>query len=330
MNFIDFPIERINKFFETHTFEVFTSPVYHDVFNVKTNVKVKLTGVQNYTSVGTVSPHVEYTLYILSSNKESDMWNSVFYDMFGDDLHINTSSSEYSQVRWVMNQKLSEFLRYFGINKKAICTRVVNEVSPSKKLKEEIISEGVYDQAVREVVKDIISLIKYQREGEFELPSDVNDEDKLTYSFPKTPSDFSVELILKIDDEIYPYEMDADYYRAEDTIEVRISTNSNMGENYIREFIGDLNELIRHELEHMSQYYRGYRFGREPKNRFKYYNQKHELEAQLAGFRRRAKKEKRTIQDVAKEWFNKNQKKHGLTPEQVDKTIQNILSLVSF
>mgnify|MGYP003350517992 CR=1 FL=1 len=59
---------------------------------------------------------------------------------------------------------------------------------------------------------------------------------------------------------------------------------------------------------------------------FEYYNQPHELEAQLAGFRRRAKKEKRNINDVSKEWFEKYLSKHNLSADEIETTIKNILN----
>jgi len=60
-----------------------------------------------------------------------------------------------------------------------------------------------------------------------------------------------------------------------------------------------------------------------------YYTQEHELEAQYRGFKRRAKSEKRTIQDVMDEWFNKNKKLHRLKPKEVEIVKNKVLGYSS-
>ena len=132
MNEIDFPIERLNKFFSNHIFEVYLQPTHDEDYTIPTNVKIKLTGVKDYISLGDKKPHVEYTLYILPTNELSDMWSNMYGDMYGRNIPVYTYSQEYSNLRWIMNDKLQSFLRYFGVDKNAICTEVVNEVEPKK------------------------------------------------------------------------------------------------------------------------------------------------------------------------------------------------------
>ena len=66
---------------------------------------------------------------------------------------------------------------------------------------------------------------------------------------------------------------------------------------------------------------------KEPKKPLKYYTQKHELAAQIAGFKRRARKERKPLEDVIRSWFNKNQLKHRLSPKNVEVVINRILEL---
>jgi hypothetical protein len=89
--------------------------------------------------------------------------------------------------------------------------------------------------------------------------------------------------------------------------------------------IGELNETIRHELEHVYQNEKGYKIPKEPKEPLKYYTQQHELEAQRAGFKKRAKSEKVDFETLVRNWFKKNPHKHNLKPEQQEKVIQQIL-----
>lgn len=132
MDTIDFQIDRINKFLKNHIFEVFTQPTHDENHSVTTNVKVKLTGVKEYYSFGEKKPYVEYTLYILKSNKESDMWSSIYSKVEGKDVRTTTTSKLYGNFRWIMDYKLSELLMVVGIDKPAICTRVINEVEELK------------------------------------------------------------------------------------------------------------------------------------------------------------------------------------------------------
>ena len=90
----------------------------------------------------------------------------------------------------------------------------------------------------------------------------------------------------------------------------------------------ELNELIRHELEHIIQIERGDDIPeKEPKQPIKYYSQPHELQAQIAGFKRRAKKERKPLEDVIRNWFEKNKSKHRLSLKNVEVVINRILEL---
>jgi hypothetical protein len=320
-------LDRANKFFENHTFEVYYLFDSEGEPIAPTNVKIKLTGVKDYISMGNYKPFVMYTAYILPSNKKSDKFNSVLSAHFGHETEIQTfDSGAYGNFGWVMTKKLSELLKYFSLPD-AILTKVVNEVEPMK-LNENLIVEGRYDSIVRELVRDIVSFYKYQREGEFLLPEDLKGEKFNSYKFPGINNEFVIELNLEIDDEVENIDIDAAYYREEDVIEITIISNPEMGYKNLELLIGELNETLRHELEHIYQYQKGYKFPkREPTSPIKYYLQPHELEAQRAGFKRIAKLEKKPLIDVITNWFNKNKKRHRLSDKEVEKVIKKILEI---
>jgi len=138
MNEIDFPIERLNKFFSTHIIEVYLQPTHDEDYSVPTNVKIKLTGVKDYISMGDKKPFVQYTIYILPTNEASDAWSGMWVSFYGKEKDINTSSREYSELRFVMDDKIENLLKYFGVDKGAMCTKVINEVAPKEKIKESI------------------------------------------------------------------------------------------------------------------------------------------------------------------------------------------------
>lgn len=131
MNISDFPIDRINKFLKDHIFVVETFP-HSDLHPQKTNVKVKLTGVNDYYSVGDKMPHIEYTMYILPTNESSDIINSLWGSMYGSEVNRTSHGNEYYQYIHPMSRLLMNFLQYFGVDKNVICTRIINEVKSDK------------------------------------------------------------------------------------------------------------------------------------------------------------------------------------------------------
>ena len=323
MNQIGFPIERINQFFDDHIFEVYLQPTHDDDFSLPTNVKVKLTGVKEYISIGDKKPYVEYTAYILPTNENSDRWSSMYGQVYGNDVDINTSSMEYANLRWIISDKLTNFLKYFGVEMPAICTKVINEVR-AMKLTEGVITEGVLDKTTRKLVQDIIKFFKYQREGEFGLPEDLSDEEMI-YNLPGFEG-FTIFLDLQTDENIEGVDVDGDLYFDDDLVNITIISNPESGYSNLDELTKELNDIIRHELEHIKQHREGMKIPRkEPKSPEKYYTQPHELGAQRAGFRKRAKSEKSDFETIVRQWFEKNSHKHNLNPNQKERVIQKIL-----
>lgn len=190
----------------------------------------------------------------------------------------------------------------------------------------QILSEGSrYDGITRKLVRDIIRVFKENKTGEFSLP-EYFDKEEMVYHFDSYLGDFSVTLYLEQDSNEEDYSVNGNYLRDDDTIEVKIISNPDIGVSSLYNLIGELNEVIRHELEHMKQKYSGFNFPRyTPKTPYGYYKRPHEIEAQLSGFKRLAKIQKKQIEDVITKWFEKNQEKHELKQKDVDRLIKKIL-----
>ena len=247
----------------------------------------------------------------------------MYRDIYGKDVDINTTSQEYANLRWVMNDKLSNLLQYFGVNKGAMCTKVINEVNEDK-LNEGLIVEGQLDKTTRKLVQDIIKFYKYQREGEFGLPEDLSDEE-MVYNLPGFEG-FTIFLDLQTSDEMDGIDVDGDLYFDDDLVNITIISNPESGYSNLDELTRELNDIIRHELEHIKQHREGMKIPKkEPKSPEKYYTQPHELGAQRAGFRKRAKSEKSDFETIVRQWFEKNSHKHNLNPNQKERVIQKIL-----
>jgi len=193
-------------------------------------------------------------------------------------------------------------------------------------MKEKIIIEGKFDSVVRQIVRDIITIYKKGTTGEFGLPEDLNPE-LHAYEFPQFTNPLQVFLEIVEDESVEGFDVDADYYRDEDLIYVTLITNPRFGSKILYQLVGELNEVIAHEVEHIKQYESGYEFPkREPKKPEKYYSQQHELGAQKAGFKRRSKLEKSDYESVVRRWFDENKHKHNLNPQEAEKVIQKILA----
>jgi hypothetical protein len=323
MNYLDSIIKRANKFFENHIFEVYTQPTHDNDFSMPTNVKIVLTGVKDYIVIGEKKPHIQYTIYILPTNTQSDAFNSLWSNLYGNELPITTSSVEYSELRFIMNLKLENFLKYFGIDASVICTKVINEVEPMK-LNESLIVESKLDNVVRTIVKDILGLIKFQRNGQFVLPEDIRIEDQ-TYKFSNLP-EFTIELEVLESGTVDRFDVECAYYKEEDVITIDIVINPDVKYSILYDIVGELNEQLRHEIEHMVQNVRGIELPeKEPKSPLKYYTQSHEIGAQIAGFKRKAKITKQPYEKVVRNWFEDNKHKHRMTPKQAEKVIQQII-----
>jgi hypothetical protein len=327
---IDFPIERLNEFFRDHSFEI-QNP-FGDGLNEEINVtvKVQLTGVKPMISVGEWKDFIEYTLFL--EDIDSDFGRGIFGYQFAalktHDYKLSNTDTTFYLTTVKVNDMLRNFLKYWGIDNYVTCTRIVNKVAniDPKYMTEGLITEGKYDSVVKQLVKDVLTTIKYQKEGEFYLPEDVSQG--MFYKFPQIDSEFNIELSLQVSDEVETVNVDGAYYPDDDVIEISIVTNPNLNREILEELYYELNELIRHELEHIIQFERGDDIPKkEPKVPLKYYSQKHELEAQIAGFKRRAKKEKKPLEDVIRSWFNKNKLRHRLSPKNVEVVINRILEL---
>ena len=202
-----------------------------------------------------------------------------------------------------------------------------------------IITENQYKQilfedrigrsVVRQVVRDLTTIIKRNEEGEFYLPSDVlpEGEEMDFYQFDDYEVEFAVEFKIIYDDSINRFLINGSYSIEDDTIEIILKVNPDNLKKQMYDIIGELNILVAHELEHGLQgYYDEFDLDvEEPKKSKKYYVQPHEIPAQIQGFRRLAKLKNIPFEDVVRDWFDNNKTFHQLKPKQLEKVIQKLL-----
>ena len=170
--------------------------------------------------------------------------------------------------------------------------------------------------AIRTIIKDILRLLKEGKEGRFELPKN---EDY--YDFSNLPYPLSVELVLKQNDNLKNYLIDANYLPGESIIELVIEYDKQNLMSYSYQLIGELNELIAHEMEHARQdYFDEFDLFdvKIKENNLEYYLQPHEIIAQVKGFKRISKLSGLPFFVVVKNWFDSHRDIHQLNSTEIE------------
>jgi hypothetical protein len=179
---------------------------------------------------------------------------------------------------------------------------------------------------IRNIIRDIIKVYKVEDEGEFYLPMYINDEVDF-YDFPGTEG-LVVVLEVEMNEGVESFRVDANFYRNDGIIEIIIEYNPEIKEKIMYDLIGELNELVAHEVRHIDQRTKGtYDLDiPEEKDPYKYYIQPHEIDAQVFGFKRLAKLTKTPFDTVVKRWFKTHKDLHQLTDQEVQDVIARILN----
>jgi hypothetical protein len=191
-------------------------------------------------------------------------------------------------------------------------------------IRKSLILEGAsLREEIRTIVKDIVTIYKSKDEGEFYLPSDING--KVEYKFKRF--DLEIELIIQPSDDVEDFLMNAEYYREEQIIAIIIAYNPEKKDQLLYNIIGELNELVSHELRHIYQKkYDTYDLDvEEPEEPLEYYTQPHEIDAQVAGFKRMSKITRKPFEEVVRNWFKTHRDIHNLTNDEEQEVIKKIL-----
>ena len=191
-----------------------------------------------------------------------------------------------------------------------------------------ILEKSEQTQLIRQIVRDIIQIYKGNDDGEFYLPEDLDDE-KMEYRSPK--NSVSVELTLEMSDNVDDYMSTAFFVRDENVIEIKIVYNPKNKRKITYDLIGELNEIIAHELRHLYQRDTGlFDFGDEDDEEeelppFEYYSQPEEIDAQVYGFRRMKKVTRRPFEELVRNWFRTHKEIHQLNKKEQEEIIKMIL-----
>ena len=341
-------IQLINKIASKKTFK-YTGEIIHGV-NQPANIdyKFQITGHRKMMSVGEYYDYLLLEVVIIGVHDpiskliftpEPTETGNAIARMYESKLYRFYSS---------LNQEIQDYLTYFKNPEEEFVRTTIDDlkfdfknITESSKLNlennktlhkfvsklEKPLIESKMGRmskvAVRTTVKDIVYKLKDGKEGEFRLP-DVDDGSE--YSFTNLPFGYSVDLSINIDDNIDGFKIESYYIWDEDVIEIFVSFNPKTLKKDFYDIIGELNDIVAHELEHGFQYYTGEHTYRQPsKKSLKYYTSPKEVGAQRVGFRRVAKLRKLPFNDVVKDWFENHKDIHGLTENEIEKVSKIIL-----
>ena len=194
------------------------------------------------------------------------------------------------------------------------------------KLHEEVYMARISEKATTDVVKEIFDIVKIFDGGKemFMLPDYYTDVDGDEYEYGELK--FNLELNIVENPDEGNFSIDA-YMGGEfnDTIYVDISLSPNFNKKYYESLYVVLSEYIRHEIEHILQEIDPERPNLPDEDLtqkslnltpFEYYNQDYEVDAQKAGFERRAKMEDKSVEEVVKDYLEYRQHIDKLSPNE--------------
>ena len=211
----------------------------------------------------------------------------------------------------VDTKNLNQYKSILELN--IINNRKLNE----NKLHEEVYMARIAEKATTDVVKDIFELVRLFEGGDeiVILPDYYSDIDGDEYEYGELK--FNLELNILENTEEDDFTIDA-YMGGEfnDTIYVDISLSPEFNEKYYESLYIVLSEYIRHEIEHVLQELDPERPDLPDEDLtqkslnltpFEYYTQDYELDAQKAGFERRAKMEDKSVEEVIRDYIEYRQ-----------------------
>ena len=312
-------LDRINKLLSDRTFK-YKGQIIPDLpesMRSDIDYKFKIDGYKKMTSVGEEYNYALLNVVITGLNDKFSQLLFTPEDNEQGKMIARSFENRLYKFYSDLNLEMTDFLRIFDGDIRTTIDSLTFDIP--KPITESKMSR----LAIRTVVRDIVNVLKNAKAVDFRLP-DV--EDGSEYQFINLPFGFNVDLFVKIDNDAPKYQMNGQT-TDNDVIQILVIINPKTLKNDFYNIIGELNEIVAHELEHLFEYFRGeYKYKTPPNDSFKYYTQPHEIKAQRAGFRRIAKLRKLPFNDVVRDWFEDHKEIHQMNDNEVDKVIQIIIN----
>ena len=287
-------------------------------------IVTEIIDIQNKIVVGDWKPVIYLNISIVGGdedyiNRLKEIKNLLDNEQFNKIIKLFSQQMIHT-IRYDLGNYLKERIGFEGIvhvENLEVATDEVNNLFEGRMSR----------QAIRTIVKDIVKVLKNEGDGEYVLPEDVNHE--MTYNFINGPKNITVELEIRPNEEVKSFLVNGNYVKHEDTVEVLIVYNPNGDiKKMMYDIVGELNDLIAHELEHYNQYTTGeYDFedDEESEESLHYYTKPYEIKAQVKGFKRLAKVRRMPLESVIRNWFDTHQDIHTLNQRDQETVIGTLL-----
>lgn len=316
-------VKIINKYTSNKVFKYKGELIPDYTTPADIDYKFKIVGEKKMISVG---EYYDYALIEVTIVSVNDKLSQLLFDtptikgaedvakIFRDGLYRFYNN---------LNLDIENFLINFGFDERTTIHDVKFELDKPKKIEESEMSR-MSKIAVRTTVKDILKILKDKKSGEFTLPDSQTGEE---YSFTNLPFGYSVDLFIYHDNKLDGFSVDGSFSSEDDVIEIGVKYNPNDLNKYIYDIVGELNDIVAHELEHAFQFIKeGKTHKKKPSKSLLYYTQPDEIKAQRVGLRRLANLKKLPFNTVVKEWFDSHNDIHGLNEHETNKVIKKILN----
>jgi hypothetical protein len=295
----DSTIKQINRIFKTKKLtwcgnflrydEGATQDCYDFTFQIKE--------IKPMISVGEWKDHalIDVTLYVDPNTVLGKLVSGEYKDIFGDSEQL----LRFYPIKNGTADKITKALKL--VSNLDVIVKSIKPVLIGGE-EETITEQKVTNNLIRNIVREIV----------FEVKKDLHGKRKKNIGSYDIGMDEPVDIVLFVnptpnkDENIKPLDIQGYWDEDENQIEIDVDIADDADMDVMYELIGELNDVVTHEFEHVKQTKSGYVFPdveyKQPK---RYYLQQHEIEAQVAGFKRKAKLQKRPIEEVIREYFQK-------------------------
>ena len=262
--------------------------------------------------------------------KVSGMYSHLMFDSRKGNNYNRVDMIENRHVLgfdYLMRDIASEMTQMFKVFDSKVETQVENlKISESVETedplhKPQVTESRVPRVAIRNVIKDITTILKQKQEGEFNLPHDIDGSD--SYDFIGFP-EFDVLLeIIYVDFENIPqgadFHVESSYVVGDNQLQIMIRVLPERLEKSLFAIVGKLNDDIAHELQHLRQEDEGRLddddvFIGSTKD---YFLQPDEIEAQYYGLKRRSKMSGIPVEELIDDYFEYKRDTFGLSDQDI-------------
>jgi hypothetical protein len=248
-------------------------------------------------SIGHWKDHalVDVTLYVDPNTVLGKLVSGEYKDIWGESENL----LRFYPIKYGTAEKITNALKL--VSKLDVIVKSIKPVLIGGE-EETITEQKLSDSLIRNIVREIA----------FEVKKDLHGKRKKNIGSYDIGMEEPVDIVLFVnptpnkDENIKPLDIQGYWDEDENQIEIDVDIADDADMDVMYELIGELNDVVTHEFEHAKQTKSGYVFPdveyKQPK---RYYLQQHEIEAQVAGFKRKAKLQKRPIEEVIREYFQK-------------------------